>query len=80
MGACSLASSNLFMALRIGWIEMKLDRVILGISPRIGSESDFYGSYNVGNLAQYIATRLRTKQPSYQLFPCILQALTALEL
>ena len=44
-GARLLKSSNRFTALGIGWIEMNLERVTLDISPRIGSESDFYGSY-----------------------------------
>ena len=38
----------------------------MDISPRIGSASDFYGLYSVGNLALHIATRLLIEQPSHQ--------------
>ena len=40
----------------IGWIEMKFDRVTPDISASIGSLSDFYVSYGVGNFALRIAT------------------------
>ena len=74
-----MKSSNEFTALSIGWVEINLGRVTLDFSPRIGLDSDFHGSYVMGDLALHIASRLLIEQPSHQLLPCITQARTTLE-
>ena len=55
-----------------------LGRIVLGISLRSGSASDFHGSYVEGNLALHIAIRLLDK-PQSLAQSCIILAMPTLE-